>query len=360
MDNDQNIIVTYASSIENVDFAMYEWLDQDLNLSCTTNEGFKKTPVIWVTPERAFQIKNNKEFRDVDGTVNVPLITIERTSIQKDQKNAGVFYANIPPDNRITISRRINPQKTAEFTNATVKKSAKGIGFVSPKIKNNKVVYKFDRVLLPVYVMLTYNISLFSQYQQQMNELLQPFLTLSGSLRHFIIEKNNYTYECFIEQNFDVKNNISAMEEEERRYITNITIKVLGKLVSGGSNEKDSIVKTYENAVEIKFNKEPFTLTTTQESIPEIASQQESGTNVGTRVYSNIPLKRTYIIGDGVNTEYIINHGLNTKDLFVSIRQNFDDFSSIPATISYTNNNSIKITVGSVIALNSHTVTLFG
>lgn len=252
MANDQNIIVTYASSIENVDFAMYEWLDQNLNLSCTTNEGFKKTPVIWVTPERSFQIKNNKEFRDADGTVNAPLITLERASILKDQKNAGAFYANVPPNNRITISKRINAQKTAEFTNATVKKSPIGIGFVSPRPKNNKIVYQFDTITLPVYVTMTYNISLFTQYQQQMNELLQPFLTRTGNLRHFIISRNTYKYECFIEQNFDIKNNISAMEEEERRYITNITIKTIANLVSEGVNQADSLIKTYENAVEVK------------------------------------------------------------------------------------------------------------
>lgn len=106
---------------------------------------------------------------------------------------------------------------------------------------------------------MTYNISLFTQYQQQMNELLQPFLTRTGNARYFIIERNKYKYECFIEQNFDVKNNISSMEEEEeRKYITNVTIKVIANLVSDGANQVDSIIKTYENAVDVKLNEASF------------------------------------------------------------------------------------------------------
>ena len=49
------------STLENIDFAMYEWVS-GLELNTPTNDGFKKAPVVWLGTERAFQIKNNKEF----------------------------------------------------------------------------------------------------------------------------------------------------------------------------------------------------------------------------------------------------------------------------------------------------------
>ena len=49
------------SSLETIDRAMIRFVDEDLNLFTNTNEGFKKVPVLWVTAERAFQIKHNKE-----------------------------------------------------------------------------------------------------------------------------------------------------------------------------------------------------------------------------------------------------------------------------------------------------------
>ena len=49
------------STIEDIDYAITSWLKNDLNLYSNTNEGRKQVPVLWQTPERAFQVKNEKE-----------------------------------------------------------------------------------------------------------------------------------------------------------------------------------------------------------------------------------------------------------------------------------------------------------
>lgn len=261
MENTLNDFQAYSNSnIENVDFAFYDWVDKDLNLFCTTKDGFSKVSTMWVTPERAFQVKMNKEFRDINGTLNLPMITIERTGIEKDVKNNGAFYTNLQPkDNRRFIGQRINQKKTSEFANADALKRTGNVTFLSPR-RNNKVVYKFKEILLPVYAMFTYSISVFTQFQQQMNELLQPFLARTGSIKYFIIERDGFRYECFIDGNLQVKNNIASMEEEERRYMTTITIKVLANLISEGVNEKVTYIRTYENAVEVKLNKDKIAI----------------------------------------------------------------------------------------------------
>ena len=79
-----------GSSIEDIDYAIVSWLKEDLDLSTITNEGNKRVPVLWQTPERAFQIKNNKDLRHPDdhssGAITLPVVTIERTGIPKIQK----------------------------------------------------------------------------------------------------------------------------------------------------------------------------------------------------------------------------------------------------------------------------------
>ena len=42
-----------ASSIETIDYAIVEWLKEDLDLSARTNEGWTKVPVLWQAPEKA-------------------------------------------------------------------------------------------------------------------------------------------------------------------------------------------------------------------------------------------------------------------------------------------------------------------
>jgi hypothetical protein len=359
MDNKQPLLdLTYASSIENVDFAIYDWLDKQLNLSCDTKDGFKKVPVIWVTPERAYQVKTNKEFRDVNGTINPPLMTIERTNILKDVKNNGTYYANLPPkDNRQIISRRINQKKTSEFANADYQKQYGYVQFARPR-KNEKVVYEFKSMLLPVYATFTYSINVFTQFQQQMNEIIQPFLAKTGSTRYFLIERDGYKYECFIEGNIDTKNNIASMEEEERKYLSTITIKVLANLISDGKNQEDAVIKTFENAVELKIPRESLILVKEEKAPKQITKPLAA--NAANQVSSNVAIKKVFTIGNGVDSLYIVNHELNTRDLYVSVRENFAPYSKVEVGIDVEETGHIHIDMGEVIDLNSYVVTIIG
>jgi hypothetical protein len=114
-----------GSRIEDIDYAITSWLKEDLDLTTTTNEGYKRVPVLWQTPERAFQIKNDHDLRhpidDGGGTITLPVITIERTAITKDPTRKGGYQAQIFSDNRngrvgrMTIAKRIKQDKTRNF-----------------------------------------------------------------------------------------------------------------------------------------------------------------------------------------------------------------------------------------------------
>ena len=71
----------FSSTIEDIDYTITSWLKKDLNLFCNTNEGRVQVPVLWQVPERAYQIKNERDLRDENNTLKLPLISIERTDI---------------------------------------------------------------------------------------------------------------------------------------------------------------------------------------------------------------------------------------------------------------------------------------
>ena len=48
------------STLETVDFALYNWLNEKLDIYTDSNEGRRKVPIIWITAERAFQVKDDK------------------------------------------------------------------------------------------------------------------------------------------------------------------------------------------------------------------------------------------------------------------------------------------------------------
>lgn len=356
--NPDSIDLIKPSDIEQVDLAIFEWADKELNLSCTTNAGFTKIPVIWVSPERAYQIKNENKFRDLNGTLIPPLLTIERTGLSKDLNNRGSFYSSVPPkNNRIVVAEKINQDKTANFTNADSLRKHKQVNFRTRK-EPKKVVYQYKSILLPIYATFTYSLTFMTQYQQQMNELIQPFITRTGSNRYFIIRKDGNKYECFVEAEISQDNNISNMTDEERRYISKVTIKVLGNMVGNGVNQEDSLVKTVENAVEIKIPRE--NLAFIEESKRKIERIQNLASNAGVTTSSGFAVKKTFIIGNGVDSQYVINHGLNTRDMYISVREDFGDYSIVSVGIIYDNLNTLLIDMGDVIGTDSYVVTIIG
>ena len=73
----------YVSTMEDIDFAVYNFFNEALELKTKTNKGFVKVPVIWSGAERAHNIKNDKINRDLTGQLTLPVISIERDSVKK-------------------------------------------------------------------------------------------------------------------------------------------------------------------------------------------------------------------------------------------------------------------------------------
>ena len=83
--------VIMPSTLETIDTAFYDWVNETLDISATTNRGFNKVPLIWVSAERAFQVKHDKNLRDDFGVLKLPLISVERTSVVKDPTEKVAF-----------------------------------------------------------------------------------------------------------------------------------------------------------------------------------------------------------------------------------------------------------------------------
>jgi hypothetical protein len=244
------------STLETIDEAVFKHLNEELDLKTTTNKGRKKVPIIWASAERAYQIKNDKDLRDGSGTLVLPLITIERTFVVKDMNRKGIFWGNVDRNSRggsIVYKRILNQDKTSNFANADSYRVEDQYNF--PR-KNNKIVYQWVSMPMPTYIETTYVITLRTEYQQQMNELVTPFATKTGAINYFVMRDNNHFYEGFIQGDFQLTNNVATLGEEERKYETNINIKVLGYLIGEDKNQETPKMVIHENAVEVKIPRE--------------------------------------------------------------------------------------------------------
>lgn len=247
-----------ASTIETVDSAILKYMENEMNLFSTTNKGWKKVPIIWASAERAFQSKRGPGIRDKDGALVLPLITIERTTVAKDLARKGTIWGNVPQadDHKggvIPVARILNQVKTSNFANADAARKMGKINF--PK-KNDKIVYSTVTIPIPVYVTVSYSITLRTEYQQQMNELTTPFVTRPGGVNYIILKKDGHRYEGFIQQDFAQSNNVADYTTDERKFETKVQIDVLAYLIGDDKNEKKPKFVYRENAVEVKIPRE--------------------------------------------------------------------------------------------------------
>jgi len=246
------------SSLETVDQAAYNWLNEKLDIKTTTNKGFQKVPVQWVAGEKSFQIKNNPTLRDSSGALIMPMMTLERSSVVKDPARKGTAYANLPNRNdskggRITVARTIKQDKTANFANAKSKQRTGKLNFRTRK--QEKVVYETVTIPMPVYVEVTYKISIRAEYQQQMNDMIHPFVTVPGGSSYLTIQHNGHSYEAFVQSDFSLENTVSDMQGE-RSYETSIELKVIAALIGDGPNQETPKYVRRENAVDVKIARE--------------------------------------------------------------------------------------------------------
>jgi len=258
------------STIETIDRATFTWLDERLNVFCTTNDGWRKVPVSWVISERAHKAKADKDLRDDSGTLVLPMISLERETVAKDPARKGAFWGHVPPNSdyrkgSIVIGRKINQEKTTNFANAHQLDKRSQANFphrdsLGRLIPTEKVVYQTMHWPMPVYIDVTYNISVMAQYQQQMNEIVTPFITKTGGINFVTVSQDGHRFEAFIQSDFAQEDNVNSMSTEERTYKTKISVKVLGYLIGEDKNQETPKIVIRENAVEVKMPRERVVL----------------------------------------------------------------------------------------------------
>ena len=263
----QNLKAMYGfnpSTLEDVDTAFFNFLNDDLNIFCDTNEGFHKVPVIFASPERSFQIKDNPELRPNGRTLEYPMISIVRGTVVNNPSNKGKYGVYIPPyygfykkGGSIPIARRVNQEKTRERANLTAKKRFNQTNF---PFDNEKIVYDTLYVPQPTYVEVSYEVKLIAEYQSQMNQMLEAFMGNLSTPVAFNIQHNGHTYEAFGDETFTNEGNNGGLGLEERIFKSTTNITVLGYIIGANKNDKVPTVTIRESAAEVTIGRERVVL----------------------------------------------------------------------------------------------------
>lgn len=252
----------FKSTLEDVDFAVYNFVNDVMDINVKTNKGFKKVPIIWSGSERAFNIKDDDVLRDKNGMIVLPVVSIERVSVKKNEKSRVIPFSMVDPvgdlkGGYLTVNKVIQQDKTRNFANADAFRRRGQENFpLYKRDKNDKVVYETLTIPIPIYVDVGYKIVLRTEYQEQMNDMLVPLIRISNAHRRVMVEHQSNMYEAFFGEDYTMTNNISSYESSERKYETSIDLNVYGYLIGDEKNQKQPRVVKRENAVQIRFARE--------------------------------------------------------------------------------------------------------
>jgi hypothetical protein len=246
------------STLETIDKAVFSFVDEIVDAHTSTNSGWKKVPVMWLGTERPYQIKNNKELRDKVGKLKLPLITVSRTSVSRDEWK-GSYQSYYPTEKdykggTVAITKVIRQDKTQNFANADANRRSKGDETRKSGHVNKKVVYETITIPKPTYVTCMFEINIRTEYQQQINDIIPPFIVDQKNV--FPIVQDGHKYELFIQDDYGIGSNVASLGQEERMFTAKIQFKVLGYLVGDGNNRDRPQITKRQNAVEVKMSKE--------------------------------------------------------------------------------------------------------
>ena len=253
------LIPNYSpSTIEDIDGAVFNWIDSILNIMVNTHEGVQKVNCVFATPERSNLSKRDKEVRDNKYSLKYPVIAITRgdfmTPKAKNGSLQGSAFRNASISLVLPIHAELNPEKTADRANADAKRYAGTLNV--RKRPTSRPIYNVYSIPVPTFVEVKYEISLISNFQQQMNEMLNPFIKYSSNINGFKLLYNGHGYECTFDESISNASNLADISDTERVVEYNFNITVRGYIHHGDVNDKAPTVIRQETRPEIVFKTE--------------------------------------------------------------------------------------------------------
>jgi hypothetical protein len=147
----------FSIGIQDLDEAVFYYFNEVIQPFVYQNGERRSIPIIYSSPERWKSYQRDGYYRDKGGAVMLPIIILQRDSIEKDRTVANKIDAN-QPNLYSSYQKSFNP-KNAYSNFAAL---------------NNRIPAKqFHAITVPDYVNLTYSCIIQTYYMEQLNKVIE-------------------------------------------------------------------------------------------------------------------------------------------------------------------------------------------
>ena len=216
------------------DEAIFYYLENIIKPTVIQNGVVQKVPIYYGSPERWAQVQKQGYLRDNKGKIMLPVITFKRNNVEKIRNITNKLDANFP--NNVKLFQKQYSQKNA---------------YDNFNILNNRIPKKESyAVVVPDYVMLTYDFIISTYYVEQMNKIVEAMNYASdsywGNPERFKFRARINSYATSVE----------IQDAGNRIVKTNFSLNLYGYLIPDTIQKELSAVKKISNTTQIIYNLE--------------------------------------------------------------------------------------------------------
>jgi hypothetical protein len=258
-----------SCGVEDVDRALFTLFSEKLPLfykiSKDTGEQ-RRVPVMFASGERFAVLSKTSPLRDKNGALILPMISITRNGLEFDTTKQGGTSDKLP---ETIIRKKLSPED-ASYQNLINSAGLKNSGHMGRNSKSDwlrssgrilgpelgRNLYEFTVIPTPKYFTAKYEISIWCQYVQQLNTIIE---TIAGSYpqpgnRTIRIDTpKGYWFVAYFESSINQDNNFSDYSDSERIIKATLAVEVPAYLILPKAPGIPNGTKKYLSAPEISF-----------------------------------------------------------------------------------------------------------
>lgn len=224
----------FTVKLEDIDTAVIMHLQNTVVPVVEDNGESYKIPIIYGSPERWSSVRRDGYYKDKDGKIQLPLIMIRRTGVTKNRTLSNKVDAN-------------HPQVYQTFTKQWSRKNAYNqfnlLNNISPVLEQYNVV-------VPDYVDVVYECIIWTDFMQQMNNIVEAINYAEGS---YWGSPESYKFRVRID---DFSNTVDLPADNDRMVRTSFNINLSGYIITDSLNAAIAKTRKAHTNVTIRFGQE--------------------------------------------------------------------------------------------------------
>jgi hypothetical protein len=161
---DKDKVRSLGVTLYDIDFAVKSFIDQTMQLKVEDNGELIEVPTIYANSEKWTSIQRNGYLKDKKGKTLVPLITLRRSGV--NMKNE-LRRNKVATTNQLAYVMKQKYSKLAPYDKFS-------------SLYGTKLPQEYFVTPIPDYVDVTYDFILWTEYQNQLNYIIENFIYYGG------------------------------------------------------------------------------------------------------------------------------------------------------------------------------------